>query len=169
MTTRRNIQENSILHCKDCLSSWFYTLPKSQSQSQSYVKTDGQSTILFGVKPSSDSWRLLMWAPLSNERTGLSFTIAAGPRQRSHSRARIPRDSITMFYRLRLETPPTWRATSPYLYPQEQSDPVMPHVSYESQGYGWDIRTRLHVGMTLNLPVKGVPNSERNRSPWRRK
>jgi hypothetical protein len=28
---------------------------------------------------------LLMWGALSDERTGLSFTIAAGPRQRSHS------------------------------------------------------------------------------------
>jgi hypothetical protein len=32
---------------------------------------------------------LLMWDALSNERTSLSFTIAAGPRQRSHSRVRI--------------------------------------------------------------------------------
>jgi hypothetical protein len=33
-----------------------------------------------------------MWGALSDERTGLSFTIAAGPRQRSHSQARVPRD-----------------------------------------------------------------------------
>jgi hypothetical protein len=31
---------------------------------------------------------LLMWGALSDERTGLSFTIVAGPRQRSHSRLR---------------------------------------------------------------------------------
>jgi hypothetical protein len=35
---------------------------------------------------------LLMWDALSDERTALSFTIAAGPRQRSHSQVRIPRD-----------------------------------------------------------------------------
>jgi hypothetical protein len=29
---------------------------------------------------------LLMWGALSDERTGLSFTTAAGPHQRSHSR-----------------------------------------------------------------------------------
>jgi hypothetical protein len=29
--------------------------------------------------------RLFMWGALSDERTGLPFTIAAGPRQRSHS------------------------------------------------------------------------------------
>jgi hypothetical protein len=29
----------------------------------------------------------LMWGALSDERTGLSFTIAAGPPQHSHSRS----------------------------------------------------------------------------------
>jgi hypothetical protein len=33
---------------------------------------------------------LLMWSALSEERTGLSF--AAGPRQSSHSRVRVPWD-----------------------------------------------------------------------------
>jgi hypothetical protein len=60
--------------------------------------------------------RLLMWGALSNERTGLSFTIAAGPRRLSHSRVRVPRDSW-QYYGLRFETPPTWRARSPYIYP----------------------------------------------------
>jgi hypothetical protein len=31
-----------------------------------------------------------MWGALSDERMGLSFTIAAGARQRSHSRVRLP-------------------------------------------------------------------------------
>jgi hypothetical protein len=43
---------------------------------------------------------------------GLSFTIAVGPRQRSHSQV-----LVTTFYCLRFETLPTWRARSPYLYP----------------------------------------------------
>jgi hypothetical protein len=34
-----------------------------------------------------------MWGALSDERTGLSFTIAVVPRQRSHSLGRIPRNS----------------------------------------------------------------------------
>jgi hypothetical protein len=33
---------------------------------------------------------LLMWGALFDERTGLSFVIAAGPRQRSQSRIRVP-------------------------------------------------------------------------------
>jgi hypothetical protein len=36
---------------------------------------------------------LLTWGSLSDERTGLSFTIAAGARQRSHSRVQVPLDS----------------------------------------------------------------------------
>jgi hypothetical protein len=36
---------------------------------------------------------LLKWGALSDERTGLPFTTAAGPRQRSNSRVRVPRDS----------------------------------------------------------------------------
>jgi hypothetical protein len=36
---------------------------------------------------------LLMWGVFSHERTGLSFAIAAGPRQRSHSRVLVQRDS----------------------------------------------------------------------------
>jgi hypothetical protein len=36
---------------------------------------------------------LLMWGALSDERTGLPFTINAGPRQHIHFWVRVPRDS----------------------------------------------------------------------------
>jgi hypothetical protein len=63
------------------------------------LTTDGQSTSLswnkapiWGLRPDSYYSQivagLLMWGALSEERTGLSFTIAAAPRQRSHSRVR---------------------------------------------------------------------------------
>jgi hypothetical protein len=39
----------------------------------------------------------LTWGVLSEERTGLSFTIAAGARQYSHSRVRLPWDSRPYF------------------------------------------------------------------------
>jgi hypothetical protein len=52
-----------------------------------------------------------MWGALSDERTGLSFTIAAGPHQRSHSRVRVLWDSRTYFtvsdWRLPFSSPPT--------------------------------------------------------------
>jgi hypothetical protein len=34
--------------------------------------------------------RLFIWGAFSEERTGLSFTISAGPRQRSLSQVRVP-------------------------------------------------------------------------------
>jgi hypothetical protein len=40
---------------------------------------------------------LLMWSALSDESTGLPLTIAAGPRQRSHSWVTVPRDSWPYF------------------------------------------------------------------------
>jgi hypothetical protein len=54
-----------------------------------------------------------MWGALSDERTSLSFTIAAGSRQRSHSRVRVPWDWRSHFTvsdsRLPFSSPPTTR------------------------------------------------------------
>jgi hypothetical protein len=56
---------------------------------------------------------LLMWGALSDERTDPSFTIAADPRQRSHSWVRVPWDSRPYFtvshLRLPFSSPPTTR------------------------------------------------------------
>jgi hypothetical protein len=57
-----------------------------------------------------------MWVALSDKRTGLSFTIAAGLRQCSHSQVRVSRESWP-YFTVWLETDPTFRARSPYLYP----------------------------------------------------
>jgi hypothetical protein len=65
-------------------------------QSQSYVTTDGQSAALswrrapiWGPRPDFCYCHtvagFLTWGALSDERTGLSFIIVAGPRQRSYS------------------------------------------------------------------------------------
>jgi hypothetical protein len=57
-----------------------------------------------------------MWVALSDERMGLWFTIAAGPRQRSHSRVRVPWDSRPYFTlsdsRLPFSSLPTARMSS---------------------------------------------------------
>jgi hypothetical protein len=71
------------------------------TESESYVTTDGQSASLSWNKAPIWDLRpdlfyyltvagLLIWSALSDERTGLSFTIAAGPRQRSHFQVRVP-------------------------------------------------------------------------------
>jgi hypothetical protein len=61
------------------------------AESESYVTTDGQPASLswnkapiWGLRPDLDYCltvtRLLRWGVLSDERTGLSFAIATGPR-----------------------------------------------------------------------------------------
>jgi hypothetical protein len=68
---------------------------------------------------------LFMWGALSDERTGLPFTIAAGPRQCSHSWVRFPLDSSTYFTvsDSRLPQP---GGPGPRIYiPQEQGGPVI--------------------------------------------
>jgi hypothetical protein len=71
------------------------------SESESYVTTDGEQASvswnkapIWGLQPDFDYCLtvagLLIWGALSDERTGLSFTIAAGPRQHSHFRVRVP-------------------------------------------------------------------------------
>jgi hypothetical protein len=78
------------------------------SRVESYVKTDGQSASVSWNKPPIWGLRpdfyycqritgLLMWRSLSDERMGLSFTIAAGSRQRSHFRVRVPWESRPYF------------------------------------------------------------------------
>jgi hypothetical protein len=66
-----------------------------------------------------------MWGALSDERTGLLFTIAVGARQRIHSWVQVPRDSWPYFSdsdsRLRQAG-----GSGPRIYiPQEQGGPVI--------------------------------------------
>jgi hypothetical protein len=63
---------------------------------------------------------------------GLSFTIAAGPRQRIHSRVRLPWDS------------------RPYFTFSDSRLPLFV-ASYDSQGYGGGIRPRLQTGKSLGF------------------
>jgi hypothetical protein len=78
------------------------------NESASYVTTDGQSASLswnnapsWGLRPDFYYCQtvaiLLMLVALCDERTGLSFTISAGPRQRSHSWVRVQWDSRPYF------------------------------------------------------------------------
>jgi hypothetical protein len=92
-----------------------------------------------------------MWGTLSDERTGLPFTIAAGPRQRTHSRVRVPRDPRPYFSVSDSKLPQPG-VTGPRMssrnrmvqfYPQALGSLLV--VSYYSQDYGGYIRTRLHT------------------------
>jgi hypothetical protein len=57
---------------------------------------------------------LFLWGALSDERTGLSFEYAAGPRQRSLP----PLVLVTIFYCLRFETS----------MPQMRFEPMIPEI-----------------------------------------
>jgi hypothetical protein len=101
------------------------------AESESYVSTYGQSASLSWNKvPIWDDQifitvrqlRICWCGALSLKRTGLSFTTAAGPQQRSHSRVRVPWDWRPYFTasdtRLPFSSPPmtrraTWRYSTP--------------------------------------------------------
>jgi hypothetical protein len=76
---------------------------------------------------------LLMWGALSDERTGVSFTIAAGSRQRSHSRVRVRWDSRPYFtvsdLRLSFSSPPTTRRVTVEVF-----DPASTRDAINSSG-----------------------------------
>jgi hypothetical protein len=135
------------------------------SQSQSYVTTDGQSASLswcqapvWGPRPDFYYCQTVavmpMWGALADERTRLSFTMAAGLRQRSHSRVRVPRDSWPYFTvsDSRLPQP---GGPGPRIYiPQEQGGPVI------TPGTGFPFRRLLRLAglrwRYSNPPQRGV-------------
>jgi hypothetical protein len=124
------------------LRSALHSLPcrtELSTESESYVTTDGQPASLswnkapfWGLRPDLyyclKVAGLLILGALSNERTGLLFTIAAGSRQRSHFRVRIPYDSwpyFTVSYlRLPFSSPPTTRRVTVEVF-----DPASTRVS----------------------------------------
>jgi hypothetical protein len=88
----------------------------------------------------------------SNERMGLSFTIAAGPRQRRHSQFRVPQDSWPYFTASDSKPPQTWGPVPRIYIPRNRVDRLYPQVlgslfiaSYDPQGYGGSIRPRLQL------------------------
>jgi hypothetical protein len=114
-------------------STLSFIIPSAQRQS--YVTTNGQSASLswcqaptWGLRPDFYYCQrvegLLMWGALSDKRTGLPFTNAAGPRQHSQSWVQVPQDSwlyITVSY----SWLPQPGGPGPRIYiPKEQGGPV---------------------------------------------
>jgi hypothetical protein len=95
-----------------------------------------------------------MWGAVSDERRGLPFTIAAGPRQRSHSWVRVPRDPWPYFNVSDLRLPQPGGAGPRIYIPEEQGGPVI------TPGTGFPFRRLLRLaGLWLryaNPPSKGV-------------
>jgi hypothetical protein len=86
----------------------------------------------------------------------LLVAIASGPCQSSHSWLEVPQNSRP-YFTVSFETPPTWRARSPYLYPPGTEWPSYTPghwVTFLSplttrRDYGGGILTRLHTGTQL--------------------
>jgi hypothetical protein len=105
-----------------------------------------------------------MCGALSDERTSLSFTIAAGPLQRCHSRVRVPRESRPYFTvsDSRLLQP---GGPGPRIYiPQQQGGSVMP------PGTGYPFRgllglTGLRLRYSKPLP-HGLLSHSGSNSQW---
>jgi hypothetical protein len=79
---------------------------------------------------------------LSDERMGLSFTIAAGPRQRIHSRVRVPQDSWPHFTASDFRFPQPGAEVPVFISPRNRVAQLCPLALgslsfpfYDSQGY----------------------------------
>jgi hypothetical protein len=91
---------------------------------------------------------------LSDERMSLSFTIIAETRQRSHSWVRLPRDSWP-YFTVQIRDASNLEGQIPiFISPRNrvaqlntQAVGSLFAASYDSQGYGGGIRTRLHEGL----------------------
>jgi hypothetical protein len=67
-----------------------------------------------------------MWGALSDEMISVSFTIAAGPRQHSHSEVWVPQDSWPHFSVSDSRLPQPEEPGSRTYIPQEQGGAVIP-------------------------------------------
>jgi hypothetical protein len=95
---------------------------------------------------------LLIWDALSDERTGLLFTISAGLRQHSHSRVRVFWDSRSYFTvsdsRLPFSSPPTTRrVTVEVFYPVSKRETLessqsqsQSHIATNGQSVSQSVR-----------------------------
>jgi hypothetical protein len=131
---------------------------------QSYLVSSTHVGLTTRFMLLSDSW-VLIWGDLSDERTGLPFTVAAGLRQRSHSWVLVPWNSWPYLTVSDSRPPPQPGGPGPRIYiTQKQGGPVIPpgtvfafRYSYDSQGYGGGIRTHLHAVWTRTVTLGQVP------------
>jgi hypothetical protein len=85
-----------VLDSRHLSYDWLRLTSRSKSKSKSYCdwRSVGQSVSKSWCRPDIyyclTVTVLFLWGALSDERTGLSFTIAAGSRQRSNFRVRVP-------------------------------------------------------------------------------
>jgi hypothetical protein len=107
---------------------------------------------------------------MPDERMSLSFTIAAGPLQRSHSQVRVPRDSWPHFT-LSDSRNPQPGGPGPHTYiPQEQGCPIIPpYTAFLFRRLlrleTIHVRAKVRVRVTLRLAVYHQSTSLGNKPP----
>jgi hypothetical protein len=131
--------------------------PQPLKESYSYFTTGG-------LPPISSSWHQAPWHPrpvffFSTERLGyspyvLSFTVAAGPRRGTHDHILLSQTRNSPNLEGHVPVFISSRSRVAQLYPQAQGSLFV--ASYDSQGYGGDIRTRLHTGTPESRKVSSV-------------
>jgi hypothetical protein len=96
---------------------------------------------------------------------GLSFTIAAGPRQRSHSQVPVPPYSWSHFTVLDSILPNLKCQIPAFISPRNRVARLYPQAldslfiaSYDSQGYGWSIRPRFQTDWVENTVLNATSN-----------
>jgi hypothetical protein len=102
-----------VLSCRLSTNpSWQLILNQSRAKVKVMLRPTVSRSVCLGVKPhlelklSQTVAGLLMWGAQFDERTGPSFTIAAGPHQRSHSWFRVPRDYNNILLSQIRDSPP---------------------------------------------------------------
>jgi hypothetical protein len=104
------------------------TAAHGQSASQSWCQTP----IWGGPRPDfsycQDSCGFIDVGTFSDEGTALPFTIPAGPRQRSHSGARVPRDATIFLLSHIRDSPNPEGQVPPFLYTPGVGWPCYTHT-----------------------------------------
>jgi hypothetical protein len=137
----------------DGQSASLFWYKASMCQSQSYFTTDG-------LPPISSSWHrapcesrpdfffqlntcsYIPYVTSSDERMGLLFTIAAGPRQRIHSQVRVPQHSWPHFTLWDSKLPQPGAQVPVFISPRNRVAQLYPQALgslfdpfYDAQGY----------------------------------
>jgi hypothetical protein len=111
-----------------------------------------RQSVRLGTKPlETHDQCFFNWTLAVDERMGLSFTIAAGPLQLSHSQVRVPRDSWPHFTLSNSTVPKPGGQVPVFISPRNRVARLYPQAlgslfftSCDSQSCGGDIRPRLH-------------------------
>jgi hypothetical protein len=130
-----------------------------QSASLSWNKA-----IIWGLRPDfyycETVAGLLMWGALFDERTSLSFAIAAGTRQRSYSRVRVPWSSPPYFTvsdsRLPFPSPPTTRRTTMEVFDPSSTQNWLFLLQLSSLKPLCTVRVESHLSNNTSVVARGL-------------